>query len=337
MVGVAVMIVVAVVVGVVLRTRLSCVGFAGPGVTEAELPPPLDDPARLRLAAFNVRNFPLDERPDEPGLGFSRRTNICDLQTVLGGLDADLLALTEIRDTRRFPPILRRAGGRRPYREIHTMRGGFLDQYLTLAWDSSRLEKIGDHVEVLELALDGGYRPGLGARFRSRTDDGFDFTVLAVHLAAGRKGADQRRRQYELLARWAAAEAEARGDDDIVILGDFNTAGSDSTSSSEEIGLLDAVLAAADLRRVVNRDGCSEYWEGPGPRDGIQLPALLDLVYVRGFPTLDSNAETRSWLHCARARCAELVSRPGAEDGTFWDVSDHCPITLEVALPAALP
>jgi hypothetical protein len=24
------------------------------------------------------------------------------------------------------------------------------------------------------------------------------------------------------------------------------------------------------------------------------------------------------------------MSRPGAEDGTFWDVSDHCPLTFEL-------
>jgi hypothetical protein len=32
----------------------------------------------------------------------------------------------------------------------------------------------------------------------------------------------------------------------------------------------------------------------------------------------------------SRAQCADLISRAGEEDGTFWDVSDHCPLTLEL-------
>jgi hypothetical protein len=36
------------------------------------------------------------------------------------------------------------------------------------------------------------------------------------------------------------------------------------------------------------------------------------------------------WLHCARWQCEELVSRAGEEDGTFFDVSDHCPLTFEI-------
>ncbi len=54
---------------------------------------------------------------------------------------------------------------------------------------------------------------------------------------------------------------------------------------------------------------------------------LLDLVYVRG---VDAAGPARSWLHCERLQCADLVSRTGEEDGTFFDVSDHCPVTFEV-------
>ena len=113
---VAVILLVVLVVGiavtaVVFRTRLLPAGFPGPGVTAAELPAGRPAPGNLRIAGWNIRNFPFDERPEDPDLGFSRRTNICDLEVVLGGLQADLVGVEEIRDRRHFQSILRRAGG----------------------------------------------------------------------------------------------------------------------------------------------------------------------------------------------------------------------------------
>ena len=92
--------------------------------------------------------------------------------------------------------------------------------------------------------------------------------------------------------------------------------------------MLDEMYAEAGLARLPHRTGCSEYWEGGGPADGVQVPSLLDLVYIRGFD--GAVPEARSWLHCERHGCNRLVSRPGEEDGTFWDVSDHCPVTFEI-------
>ena len=94
-------------VSLVLRDQLRCSGFAGPGVAPEQLPAGPPGEGELRIVSWNMRNFPLDERPQEPDLGYSRRTNICDLESVFGGLDADVLGLQEVNDTRRFPPILR--------------------------------------------------------------------------------------------------------------------------------------------------------------------------------------------------------------------------------------
>ena len=76
--------------------------------------------------------------------------------------------------------------------------------------------------------------------------------------------------------------------------------------------------------------GCSQYWEGPGERDGVQLPSALDHVWVRGLDRLGPSRRVHAWLHCERMQCQEMVSWAGAEDATFWDVSDHCPITVDV-------
>jgi hypothetical protein len=314
---------------VVLRRDLRCAGFAGPGVSAADLPVNAP-PGAIRVAHFNLRNFPLDERPQLDGLGFSRRTNICDLEAVLAGLDADVMGFTEVCDTRRFPPILRRSGGGRPIRLLFSQDGGRSGQHLAVAWDGDAFERVDGPEEIGELVVKPGLRPGLAVRLRSTADPSVDFTVVEVHLDAGRDDMDSRLEQVEILAHWISNWVEATGDPDVVLLGDFNVVGGRGRSAGDELRRVDAVLGAVGMTRLTNATGCTQYWEGSGRADGVFEASMLDLVYLRG---LTASAPARSWLHCARLDCGELVSRPGAEDGTFFDVSDHCPVTFELAEP----
>ena len=330
--------VVAVVIGIVgvaaasliLRARLRCAGFAGAAVTSEELPPEPPPPGSLRIATWNLRNFPLDERPQTADLGFSRRTNICDFETVLGGLDADLMGLQEICDTRRFPPILRRATAGRRVRVLMSSGGGPFGQHLGIAWDDEALELVGGPYEITEVALEEGKRPAFAASLRSRRPAGVRFTFVVVHLEAGGEGFADRRRQNRALAAWVSEWVEETGDPDLIVVGDFNTTGSAAGGLEGELQSMDAILGRAGLQRLPNATGCSEYWEGGGEPDGVQVAALLDHVYLRGFSPGAVTSPLRSWLHCARYGCSDLVSRPGEEDGTFWDVSDHCPLTFEL-------
>lgn len=309
-----------------LRTGLRCAGFPGGGPSATELPPP-DGPDRLRLASWNLRNFPLDERPDDPDLPYSRRTNICDLEEVLTGLDADVLALQEVRDSRRFPPILRRVRvDQRDYRVVISARGGEHGQRVAVGWDDRVLAAAGPPVEISEVALDPGLRPALAQTLVPRAG-GEPITVVSVHLAAGRDGYRTRLRQYRVLAAWAEAEPTAR----LAVLGDLNTTGPQGGGLETELRRLDEAMGAAGLLRLGNATGCSQYWEGPGRWDGVLQPSLLDHVLLRALGPA-AGLEVQSWLHCRRAGCGELVSRAGSEDATFWDVSDHCPITVDLDL-----
>lgn len=329
---VLVLVVVALVIGiavvaVTLRQRLRCVGFAGSEVTVAELPPPRDGAEVVRVAHFNLRNFPLDERPETPELGFARRTNICDLEATLSGLDAQVLGFAEVCDTRRFPPILRRSCDGRDMRILFSQDGGRGGQHLAVAWDGGAFELVEGPLEIDELVVKPGLRPGLAVRLRSIVEPALDFTVIEVHLDSGVDDLEHRLTQIGLLADWIDDLVRRTGDPDVVLLGDFNTMGGTDISPLEELGLTDALLAGAGLDRLENASGCTEYWDGPGDPDGIFHPSLLDLVYLGG---VGARGPARSWLHCARLRCGELVSRIGAEDGTFFDVSDHCPVTVEI-------
>jgi endonuclease/exonuclease/phosphatase family metal-dependent hydrolase len=330
-VAVVVVIVLTAVLAVVLRGRLRCSGFAGPGVNAAELPPAAAA-SRLRIASWNLRNFPLDERPQDPDLGYSRRTNICDLEAALGGLEADLMGLQEVNDTRRFPPILRRAVGERTMSVRFSRGGGRFGQHLAIAWDTTELELVGEPVDITGLVFEPGMRPAFGAYFRSRREPSLDFSFVVVHHESGRAGFADRRRQNRALADWVDTRTAATGDPDFIVLGDFNTAGSPRGGLVGELQSIDAVLGRVGLDRLVNATGCSQYWDGGGGLDGVQVPSLLDHVFISAGLVDAVLAPVEAWLHCARYECAELTSRPGAEDGTFWDVSDHCPLTFELGV-----
>jgi endonuclease/exonuclease/phosphatase family metal-dependent hydrolase len=312
----------------VLRDQLRCAGFPGPSVATDELPGGPPGEGSLRIASWNVRNFPLDERPQEDDLGYSRRTNICDFEAAFGGLDADLYGLQEVNDIRRFQPILRRACGERSMDVRYSSSGGRHGQHLAMAWDNSVFELVGEPMEVRELVLEPGMRPAFAGYFRSLRAGGVDFTLVVVHLESGPRNFADRRRQNRALALWIEAWIDEIGDPDVIALGDFNTTGSPRGGLDGELQSADAILGRVGLERLHNSLGCTSYWEGGGERDGVHVPSMLDHVFVGGFGAVTTPLE--AWLHCARWGCSELVSRPGEEDGTFWDVSDHCPLTFEI-------
>ena len=329
-VAVVITIIVIAITALVLRDKMRCAGFPGPSVTSGELPSGPPGEGSLRIASWNVRNFPLDERPQEDNLGYSRRTNICDFETAFGGLEADLYGLQEVNDIRRFQPILRRACGERSMDVRYSSIGGRHGQHLAIAWDNSKLELVGQPIEIDELVLELGMRPAFAGYFRSLRAGGVDFTVVVVHLESGPQNFADRRRQNRELASWIKTRIEETGDPDVIVLGDFNTTGSPRGGLEGELQSVDAILGDVGLERLHNPLGCTSYWEGGGQRDGVQVPSLLDHVFVGGFGVDAVSTPLEAWLHCARWQCEDLVSRSGEEDGTFWDVSDHCPLTFEI-------
>ncbi|MCW8983884.1 MAG: endonuclease/exonuclease/phosphatase family protein [Thermoanaerobaculales bacterium] len=329
-VAVVIVIILIAVAALILRDQLRCAGFPGPAVSQDELPSEPADDGSLRIASWNVRNFPLDERPEEDALGYSRRTNICDFETAFGGLNADIYGLQEVNDIRRFQPILRRACGERSMDVRYSAGGGRHGQHLAIAWDNSVLELVGNPMEVQELVLEPGMRPAFAGYFRSLRAGGFDFTLIVVHLESGPQNFADRRRQNRELAKWIGSRVDEFDDPDVIVLGDFNTTGSPRGGLEGELQSVDSILGRVGLERLHNPLGCTSYWEGGGERDGIHQPSLLDHVFVGGIGLDAISRPLETWLHCSRWQCSELISRAGEEDGTFWDVSDHCPLTFEI-------
>ncbi len=305
--------------------------FAGPGITREDLPPVPPGPGNLRIVSWNLRNFPRDERPQDRNLGYCRRTNPVDVEAVLAGLHFDVLGLEEIRDPRLFLRLLEEAVPGVRFGSAFTRSGGRWGQHNGLVWRQDRLRAVGDPIEVRAVTLGSRDRvPALAVRLASTRENGIDLAVVQVHLRATREGYGVRLRQYRALAHWISGAIRRWDDADVVLHGDFNTTGPPGGRTVEELREADRILGGAGLRRIPNATGCTEYWEGPGRRDGLQVPSLLDQVYVSGLEERDGSVPLQSWLHCARYGCRPFLSIAGHEDGTFWDVSDHCPLTFEV-------
>ena len=212
-------------------------------------------------------------------------------------------------------------------RILFSRGGGRGGQHRTVAWDGDAFELVEGPIEIESVVVKPGLRPALAVRLKSKAEPELDFTVVEVHLDAGLDDLEHRLDQVRLLGQWVREWVDRTGDPDLILQGDFNTMGGRNVSPVEEMAAVDLILADAGLLRLDNATGCTQYWEGPGGADGGHQPSLLDLVYLRG---LDAAGPARSWLHCERLKCGDLVSRPGEEDGTFFDVSDHCPVTFEV-------
>lgn len=329
-IGLSVAILAIAATAVIVRSDLRCAGFAGPGVTADELPSTCRRD-KLRVATWNLRDFPFDERAGDRSIGFVQQTNICDLEAIVEGLDASVLGLSEIRDAKRFPPVLRRAAGARHYQMALSGHGGANNQRVAIAWDDRELEAVGGPVEIREVTLGQGLRPALAVRLRSRVEPYPELTVVQVHLDSGPDDSKTRIAQHRALIGWVRRETEAQCAEGLIVMGDFNTTGGSDRSVERELVQIDRLYSGVGLRRLGNVDGCTGYWEGEGEPDGLQVPSLPDLVWVRGLG--GDLPAARSWLHCRRHGCEPFESRVGNEDGTFWDVSDHCPVTADLPWP----
>lgn len=317
------------VAAVMLRSEMRCAGFAGPGVSATELPSRSGEGAGIRAVYWNLRRFPIDEQAagelSDGSAVFEPRTNICDLEQTLVGLDADLLLLTEVCDTRRFPPIMERLGVRRSYASRLSIAGGTYGEHLAIIWDQQRLEMAGAAIEVGEVAVDPARRPALATRLRSRTAEALELGVIVMHLEEAPAAGATRQDQARALVQWLADPPPTWPDDlDLVV------AGTVAPGNEAELAALDSLLAQAGLRRLELGSPCTRYAENESGLVGESS----DLVWVRG---LSVEGPAQAWLHCRRLGCAELPLSEAVEDATLWDLSDHCPVTIELVEQSTAP
>ncbi len=300
----------------------------------------------LRVATFNIRNFPEVPPPDpaeettEPTSTSTRAVTHLEatdeeaLLGVLAELDFDVLAVQEIRDPARLDEVLATLGERvgRTYASAFSaneISGN--DQQVGIVVRADRVA-IADVTEHPEVDVRGTLRSGLSARLTSATEGGADLGVMVLHLASGEsaKRAALRAEQAAVVADVVAERVAAWGDADFLVLGDFNTA-----REEEELPALDAALSRSSsgegtaLARLENPDGCTSYYVKN--KIGLVAPSTIDQVYAASLDELDGEVPLVSGAHCAERRCVAFES-DGPESGTsYWAVSDHCPVYFEIA------
>ena len=304
---------------------------AGARLTRAEL--------RVRLATWNIKWFP----DGKPGKGETTRnggTDIAWLACALTWLDADVVALQEVKQTPRAQEALAALTSR--LGELTGAKWSWLSdrcpdpykQRLTYLYRDDRvsLTLAATHGELDPTAAPDGtpecpgfLRPALGAYVKSKRG-GLDFHLLDVHLDSGPNPRDYEHRRFA----WAAFETITKkrqalyADTDVVVGGDFNTMGckscgvADGVAEQRELTDLLAKLTAPFV--VVKKDlACTQYYRGKA--------SVLDHWLVSATMQEAANASATVSGVCAGARCQDVDPDRQAAIGAL---SDHCPTTLDL-------
>ncbi|MCA9707718.1 MAG: endonuclease/exonuclease/phosphatase family protein [Myxococcales bacterium] len=266
----------------------------------------------LRVVSWNLRNFPGDHDQDR-------------MRERLDALDPQVLALQEVLQPAALEAL---RPGWRWHASVHG--GSHGPQRLVLGWDPAAVE-VEDVREHASLSMGGRVRPALSGYVRAR-HGGPDFHLVVVHLKATRAGHEVRRQQWPQLA---AVVAERRadgpaGEDDVLVLGDFNAAGGPQITADEERAALATALAPAGLQPWDIVHGCTAYWEGRR-RDSFWEPSRIDLVFGGDLHEV-SRREAWPGAHCVRHACGPIEATEHHPEPDLHHMSDHCPIVVD--LPA---
>lgn len=280
-----------------------------------------------RVATWNLRWFPDGTMPG--GGGAPKPTNLAWVACSVLALDVDVLAVEEIlthaRAKAALDTVLQRmnelSGG--DWRAEIAPCPGDRSQHQGFVFDASRTSasrfrnfdwRETDHCNMTR-------RPAFVGHFALAS--GLDLDLAAVHAKSGVDGEsyDTRKEALGQLRRLASSRATETRDDDLVVLGDFNTMGSEDrkTDGTAEIAELDAHARAGGFRRVRSDLYCSEYSRGEG--------GLLDHVLVSSSMS-EAKTTSRATVsgYCAALRCRPTSTMPRA----YTELSDHCPMIVDL-------
>lgn len=179
-------------------------GFAPP---QDDVVPAVGSPATLDIACWNLENFPAIEAT--PAL-------VADLVT---SLDLDLIVVEEIADVAAFDELIARLPEHEAILSSHRYTPTSY-QKVGLIYRSS-LVQVGTH-ELLFGGDDYAFpRPLLKVPVTVR---GFTFDVIGLHLKAGGAPSDYDRRAAaaRALDGYLRAQIDGGGEDEVIVLGDYN-------------------------------------------------------------------------------------------------------------------
>lgn len=291
--------------------------------------------ATMRVATWNLRWFPVGSGPDQ-NEGSAEPTDIEWLVCAIRWMQIDLLAVQESLATPKADHAWETITTQLSNQTGETWRwhrqpcGRPDDHHIGLLWNDSRvaLSQFDSLWEFNAKAEDGsnpctyGLRPGQYARVQSRTTNGVDFHVIAIHLKSGPTvfALEERQKTFNRIDK--AVAPLLKQDQDVVILGDFNTMGAgDRQSQLSELKYLRRFVAKEKpgFTDLEVHPQCSQYFRGVGGQ--------LDHVLVtQDMKEVDVNS-VQVTGYCALAGCQRIR---GDYPLAYRRLSDHCPVVVEI-------
>lgn len=263
------------------------------------------------ISTYNVRNF------DSNSPLF---TDSNSLKRIIKDLNSDILVFQEIIDTQGLKALINSS---MKYRKtIFSTCGGFAKQKLALSYDSRKfkfMKSLEDTNFSKTLGCNQGVRPLFKVQLKS-IENGFSFWVLITHFKAGATHRDIsfRKHQISLLSKTIKRLRN------FIILGDFNT----TNINSNEGEYFYDFIEENNLLSSTDSIECTSFWSG-GIRDGLYYPSKLDHILLSN--NLSNKFRERNFSahsHCKKVQCKISSARELGK--TFENVSDHCPIKLEL-------
>jgi endonuclease/exonuclease/phosphatase family metal-dependent hydrolase len=248
-----------------------------------------------RVATFNIENYPKSERQEEGAFA------------LLKELQVSAVAVQEITEPRRFRKAARRRLGRK-WRFAYPRNGPV--HRIGVLYDR-RVFKLESTRTYDETVIDGAGKPAFEARLKPQAG-GRVVRMIAVHLKAGGEPSSVAMRQRQLRALRPVLVKAVTSKDRVYLLGDFN-----ATSPEDRVEI--ASLAQASRLDWSSRElPCSSYWNR---NDGC-VGSPLDHVVAMEPPSSVAARGPCETEGCARRdRCPVFHA----------EVSDHCPVTVELA------
>lgn len=246
----------------------------------------------IALATFNIRNYPESPRQEAGAFGLIRQ------------LGTRAVAVQEICDPPAFAgAALVHLGP--TWRFVYPHRGP--QQRIGVLFDEETFSLRGTRTYE-ETVVYPEAKPAFEARLQPKSG-GPVLRLLVVHLRAGGDGIPQRRQQLAAL-RGVLSKIRTSGDR-LVLLGDFN-----ATSAADRDGIA-ALAKAAEMIWASRGLRCTGYWE----RERDCLGTALDHVLTAASPI-----HTTARGPCETEGCGDRATCPIFHR----DVSDHCPVVVEV-------
>jgi endonuclease/exonuclease/phosphatase family metal-dependent hydrolase len=284
-----------------------------------------------RIGTWNILYFP--DAQEEPQGDEEKATDVAWLACAMASLDVDILVVQEVKQS---------AAARDKQRELIDRLNEWTDgdwrielstcephdvQHPGFLYDANRVT--GSQFRDVPVLSPNGecsndVSPGFAGYFSIET--GPDFHLIAVHMEAY-KTAYALASRRDSVAAMAQVATDARAivaDDDVIFAGDFNTTGCDecdpAVSSSDEVLALNREVRLLDVpcSLLPASLACSH----PGG-------SLLDhFVVAESMQELPPGAIAEVAGICSETEC----SHPHEHYQLAIErVSDHCPITLELA------